>query len=673
MTTTNDPGSTDTWRIHLDEDKEPDGRLTRERRVSLLLYHRDGVETVPLRPGEPVLIGRGAPSTVRIADTSLSRGHALVELTEGRVTITDRGSTNGTFVNGRRIVRDNSTVVQPTDEIVLGTLRAGVHVLSPSEGALPGFCSYERFRIALEDEVLRARHYNRPFGVLMVRASGAHAMRWGGRLLSRLQPVDRASIYGPEAIEILLPERDREAVMDIAGRIAGEGEAPLLVGVALYPGLAASAEELLERSREAAQRASPAAPIAVAAAGGLGLREGSAGDNEKQPLVRSRGMKEVMDTVKRSANSPLAVLLQGETGVGKEVIAKAIHAASPRRGKSLIAVNCAAIPAQLMESTLFGHVRGAFTGAFQDHKGVFEAADGGTVLLDEVGELPLPTQAALLRVLEEKTVTRVGSTKEIPIDVRVISATNRDLDALSASGGFRPDLLFRLNAFVIRVPHLRSRVDEIEPLAMRFLRQASAASGRTITGFERGALALMEAYSWPGNVRELKNAVERAVAVAVSDTITEEDLPERVRAAASRLPPSPPPPPPPTPSLYPSPPPPLKPASASPPAPEAPPTLPAPPAKSEPAALGPAKAGEPEAPTGVEPLEVSVEREEKRRIVVALDATGNKQTRAAELLGISLRTLANKIRRYNIRRGGYTVNEPPERPPPRGTKPPRNG
>jgi len=202
------------------------------------------------------------------------------------------------------------------------------------------------------------------------------------------------------------------------------------------------------------------------------------------------------------------------TGTGKEVLARLIHEGGPRRDKPLVAVNCGAIPAELLESTLFGHERGAFTGAGQQQKGLFEAADGGTIMLDEVGELPAAAQVALLRVLEEKRVRRVGATREIEVDVRVIAATHRDLEAMVEARSFRRDLFYRLNGVDVTLPPLRARREDIAPLAERFLKKAAKANGREVRSIAPEAMVLLKEYGWPGNVRELRNAVERAVVIA---------------------------------------------------------------------------------------------------------------------------------------------------------------
>ena len=250
------------------------------------------------------------------------------------------------------------------------------------------------------------------------------------------------------------------------------------------------------------------------------------------PVAASPSMKQVMRQVHRLAAIDVPVLILGETGTGKEVIARAIHEDGPRSDRPLRCVNCGALPSQLVESTLFGHERGAFTGADQQQAGVFEASDGGTVLLDEIGELPLLAQAALLRVLETKRVTRVGGTQERPIDVRFVAATHRNLEAMCSAGTFRWDLYYRLNVMSLQLAPLRFRVPDIRPLAERFLRAATARNGLEAQGFGQEAMFTLEAYDWPGNVRELKNVVERAAVVAEGDRVDVDDLPEHLRSSA---------------------------------------------------------------------------------------------------------------------------------------------
>jgi transcriptional regulator with GAF, ATPase, and Fis domain len=238
------------------------------------------------------------------------------------------------------------------------------------------------------------------------------------------------------------------------------------------------------------------------------------------------GLREVIERVKLVAASNTSVLISGETGTGKELVARAIHEHSPRRERLLIKVNCAAISSGLVESELFGHEKGAFTGALARRKGRFELAHKGTLLLDEVGELPLDLQAKLLRVLQERELERVGGSETVRVDVRVLAATNRDLRDMVARGKFREDLYYRLNVFPVVLPPLRARPRDIAILVHAFLRRFSRQAGKRIDGVAPAAMQRLEAYRWPGNVRELQNIVERAVILATGPSIGLEALPD---------------------------------------------------------------------------------------------------------------------------------------------------
>jgi len=239
-------------------------------------------------------------------------------------------------------------------------------------------------------------------------------------------------------------------------------------------------------------------------------------------------MLEVYRMIDSVANSTSTVLLQGESGTGKELVARAIHNRGLRGGKTFAPINCSAIPEHLVESELFGHVRGAFTGAVSNRMGLFEAADGGTILLDEVGELPLQAQVKLLRALQDGEIKRVGATETEKVDVRVIAATNVDLELAMKEGVIREDLYYRLNVIAIHLPPLQERVEDIPVLAYHFLRKYALRSGRKIRRISLEAMRALSGYSWPGNVRELENALERAVVMARSDVIVPGDLPAAV-------------------------------------------------------------------------------------------------------------------------------------------------
>ena len=325
-------------------------------------------------------------------------------------------------------------------------------------------------------------------------------------------------------------------------------------------------------------------------------------------VAESSGMRQVLEMATRVAAHPTTVLITGESGTGKEVIARAIHRMSPRRDAPFIAVNCAAIPESLLESELFGHARGAFTGAVADKAGLFERASKGTLLLDEIGDLPPVLQVKLLRVLQESTVRRVGESHERRVDVRLLAATARDVEAELAAGRFREDLYYRLNVVRIHVPPLRERPDDLERLAVVLLARACRRAGRTAR-LAPGVLTALRAHPWPGNVRELENAIERAVVLAGGDLIDATAFPMPVPA-------QPPPP------------------HALPSAPPSPPQAAAPPAQSD-------------LPTNATdqalPLRDALVAAEREAVARALAAAGGNRAEAAKLLGVSLRTLYYKL------------------------------
>ena len=310
-------------------------------------------------------------------------------------------------------------------------------------------------------------------------------------------------------------------------------------------------------------------------------------------IVGSPAMEAVYQQAMRAAQSTLSVLLLGETGVGKDVMAHAIHRASPRASHPFVPLNCAALTESLLESELFGYEKGAFTGAQQSREGLFEAADGGTVFLDEVGELPRATQAKLLRVLEDRKVMRVGGRSFREVDVRFIAATNRDLEACASDGNFRQDLFFRIGGVVLTIPPLRERVQEIRPLVERFAEVGAQKLGRArVPRLDDEALAALERYEWPGNVRELRNAVEQMVAMGDAEVITKAQLPARVLSGGN---------------------------------------------------------GRRSAPE-VDRLQAEMRDVEKRRVVSALERCGGNQTKAAEILGISRRTLLHRLDEFDLPR-----------------------
>ena len=263
---------------------------------------------------------------------------------------------------------------------------------------------------------------------------------------------------------------------------------------------------------------------AVAVSGSHAATTAKGGDTAESEwraeiITRSPTMESILGKAKLVAGSDASVLIRGESGTGKEMLARAIHKASPRTDKPFVAVNCGAIPEQLLESELFGHMKGSFTGAARDYKGLFQAADGGTVFLDEIGDMPLQLQVKLLRVLQEKQVRPIGSTQSLPVNVRIISATHRDLETEIASGRFREDLFYRLNVVSFALPSLVDRREDIPALAAHFLAHLAAKYGKSLNGFSAEAMEMLVKASWPGNVRELYNVVEQAVALATTSIV----------------------------------------------------------------------------------------------------------------------------------------------------------
>jgi len=310
---------------------------------------------------------------------------------------------------------------------------------------------------------------------------------------------------------------------------------------------------------------------------------------------KSRRMLEVFETIRKTADSGSTVMITGESGTGKELVARAVHQESSRRSAPFVSVNCGAIPETLMESELFGHVKGAFTGAVQSTDGLFHAADGGTLFLDEITEISQSVQVKLLRAIQEREIRRVGDTRDVKVDVRLIAASNRDLVKTVADGALREDLYYRLNVIPIHLPPLRERTEDIPALVAHFIGRIARDVAKTIAGISPEALAVLERYHWPGNIRELENVIERAIVLGSGDQITAESLPVHLTQPVER-------------GEFPV-----------------------------------------EIPAGGMDLEGLLAAVESRYIRLALDRAGGLQVRAAELLRLSFRQFRYKIQKHGLK------------------------
>jgi len=410
-----------------------------------------------------------------------------------------------------------------------------------------------------------------------------------------LADVELPGMNGLELVGRLGDEIRRIPVIVITGRGSEERITQAIEAGAFWyiekplkpPVLKALLDRALGRARD--QRNVAALTRQLREAGKIGVLVGG-----------SRVMQEVMRQVEMAAPSTASVLITGETGSGKEMVARSIHMLSPRAARPFVAINCSAIPESLMESEIFGHERGAFTGAAERRIGCFELADGGTLLLDEIGEMPAPTQAKLLRVLEDHKIRRLGSKVETPVDVRVLAATNKNPEQAVADGHLRQDLYFRLNVFNIHLPPLREHKDDLPLLVEHLLAEISEKHGKRIAGAGAEVMDLFKSYTWPGNVRELRNVLERAAIASDRSSISRAHLP----ADFGRAP-------------------------------------------AAPAALG-----------GIRfPVGATVDAVERELILQTLAATSQNKTRAADLLGISLKTLHNKLKEYEAGRNDTSQPE----------------
>jgi two-component system, NtrC family, response regulator HydG len=488
-------------------------------------------------------IGRSPQSAIHLDDPGIAWEHCVVQLSADRYRIVDRRTATGTFVNGKRILEHT---LEPGDQVSIGGTvllyreESAVQAGMPAPQVLLRTCALQfLFRALASSESPAVR------GVVETQLL---------RLIGDLAPViGGAVLLGHDVVELRAASELRDPASPLISALAEQvcREGPIAdaatgyVAVPLYvrgeiAGLIAAHFPPPESAR-LREHADTLAAIATLGAMALEtVREVERLNTEKALLIErldesasgivgtSAALQKLMQMVGRVAASDASVLLLGESGTGKEMVAQAIHRSSARAGRAFVAINCAALTETLLESELFGHEKGAFTGASAQKKGKLEMAEGGTVFLDEIGELAAALQAKLLRVLQQREFERVGGTRTLKLDLRLIAATNRDLAAEVRRGAFREDLYHRLNVVALQLPPLRERSEDIPALAAHFLERTAARCGRRVRAISPEALVHLTAYPWPGNVRELENAIERAVVLGQSETLLAEDLPETV-------------------------------------------------------------------------------------------------------------------------------------------------
>jgi DNA-binding NtrC family response regulator len=560
-------------------------------RAYLLVVEGDSSSLFHLPSDGTVVIGRASDAEVKLTHASVSRRHASIRIDGGVARVSDLGSHNGTQVNGESVT--GARVLASGDVVAVGDVLLVVHSARPVVAART--YGEADWRQRLDQELSRALTYRRSLAVVAIAGAPARSV------VAHLRLIDVVGEGDDGQILVLMPEADRGEASSAARAVLDALDvAAARAGVAMCPSDACDADTLVFFARTAARAARPGT---VSRPSDVETRLVL---DDRTVLLADPATVRVYGLLERLAGSELPVLICGETGVGKENAAYAVHHWS-KRGGPFVAVNCAAIgPESLVDSELFGHDKGTFTGATSAKPGLFESAAGGTVFLDEVGELPTTIQSKLLRALETRKVVRLGETRERPIDVRLVAATNRSLDDEVRAGRFRQDLYFRLGGATVILPPLRDRRCEIPMLAREFLAQACDRAGRSPMQITPAAMQVLLVHDWPGNVRELRNAIGYVAAAAPDDVVEPYDLPERLGGAATAAAETPPP-------------------SAA-------------PATAEAAADPPA----------FRPIAEELREIERRRMSEALVAAGGVKSRAAQLIDMPIRTFTLKLKQYKL-------------------------
>jgi two-component system, NtrC family, response regulator AtoC len=534
--------------------------------VYLILQQGEQRRIIDVADGKEMVVGRDEDCDITIDEGKVSRRHFSLRRKGPLVVVADLDSTNGTKLNGLTLRGAERRLVGGD---VIGIGRSTLTVAATASSGVAGMSVTSRLDLELQrlaQEQGRAR-------LLRIDLPPAAPLE---SVLSLLHRVAIVETRDEGQLVALVEGADDAAVNGLVGevtKLAGGAE----VTTAIFPD---DGTDLAKLWRAAGRTQADDIPD----------------DVPKGVCIADPAMLKVFRVARRVAKTDTTVLVLGETGVGKEVLAEQLHLFSARAAKPYVRLNCASLPETLLSSELFGHERGSFTGADRRKIGYFEAADGGTLLLDEIGELSLSMQVKLLRVLENRTVLRIGATQEIPVDVRVICATHRDLQTEVAEGRFREDLYYRVSAFSLLVPPLRERPTEVGLLAELFMRQHAERMGIEAPRLDDAVVAALTGHNWPGNVRELRNAIEHAFVMCDDDTITLEHLPETLRAAAG-------------------------------PTAEATTTT-----------------------SGETSVKDKLEQIERASLVKALGDENGNQTRAAKRLGMSRRALIYKMGKYDIKR-----------------------
>ncbi|MFH1529936.1 MAG: sigma 54-interacting transcriptional regulator [Pseudomonadota bacterium] len=571
----------------------------------LLCFDRGSSLRVPLPGDGRITIGGGDGVDVRIPGCGDDDERAVMVLAGGEAMLEGAGAAGARslrvsgepIVGARRLVSGDTIHLGETELIFHGPLHHRVR------GTI---LDLDGFRERLIEETERTNRTRRNLAVVVIEVGDAGAVaadEVARLLLGGMRKIDILGRLGVSEWGAILPETDEQAIIPAERLLhALARSAPgTRAGLARCPEDGTDADPLLTGARHAARSAAPGRVLSVSAAAAR-ISVGPLTMVAVDPAMRG-----LLELVGRLAPTSLPVLITGETGVGKEVIAQALHHWSDRRSGPLVTVNCAAVAPSLFESELFGHVRGAFTGAAEAKPGLLEVAEHGTILLDEIGECPLEVQAKLLRVLDTHRVCRVGSVTETLVDIRILAATNRDLEEEVERGTFRRDLFYRLNAAVVTIPPLRRRPLDIPLLAQLLMEEVCVLAGRPTLSIAADAMRRLVLHDWPGNVRELRNVVEFCTATLRGSCLDSADLPARVAGATAPW-------------------------------------------------LGREHSTEPQPGPATDPFEQrrfqNVRDElrdlERTRMVQALEATDGTQNRAAELIGMPLRTFAARMREYRI-------------------------